>query len=75
MSDTDRLRAAAMSDAMFVRTNGGWTIHLATCRYAAAGLPWLWAGDDVDRVNLACYEFGYHLCKVCNPLGGVGDTR
>ena len=63
----------------YVRTNGGATVHLATCRYSVNGVPWLWAGDRSREEILAELQshgvgLKYDWCKRCFPRSGGGKA-
>lgn len=56
------------------RSNTGNTFHLASCRYAANSLPWIWAeGKTRDQVSVTQLN-GLHPCGVCKPLDALPVT-
>ena len=52
------------------RSFDGKTVHRWGCRHAR--VRWSWADrHTIDELFVAVAKFGYRLCRVCQPLGGL----
>lgn len=62
MTTTDTMRPIRSLS----RSHDGRTIHRSSCRHAR--IRW-WYADDLSNDELLQYklDFGYHVCRVCEP--------
>ena len=60
---------ATLATATWYRNREGTTVHRASCRHAAKGVPWGYAeGWTDERMAHAIGTLAYlHACRVCMP--------